>query len=232
MTLFRKLRARMSFANVTSMMALFVALSGIAWAQSLPKNSVGAKQIRADAVSRSEIKAKAVAGAEVKDRSLTNVETKQNTLTGTELADGGVGLLDLAANSVNGAKVVDASLTGGDVNDGTLAASDLPAGTFLGGSVTVQREQAAADVADGASVSLNAFCPEGQTALGGGYRGDATDSEETDVGSNRPIISTGNGNPPDDNGTFTGWRATIENPAGGVAAGIRPEVWVICAKLP
>jgi hypothetical protein len=184
-------------------------------------------------VSRSEIKTKAVAAAEIKDRSLFgNTEIKQNTLTGGEITDGTVALADHAANSVDGSKVVDGSLGGGDVTDGSLGAGEVVAGTFLGGSVTVQREQAAADVADGASVSLSVHCPAGQTAIGGGYRGDATDSEETDVGSSRPIISTGNGNPPDDNGAFTGWRATIENPAGGVAAGIRPEAWVICAKLP
>jgi hypothetical protein len=223
MTLFGKLRAKLSFANVTSLLALFIALGGVAWAQSLPKNSVGAPQIRTDAVSRSEIKAKAVAGGEVKDRSLVGAtEIKQNTLTGGQIADGTVALADLAANAVDGSKVV----------NGSLGGAEVATGTFLGGAVTVQRDQAVADVADGASVSLSAFCPDGQTAIGGGYRGDFSDSEETDVGTSRPIISSTNGAAPDDNGTFTGWRATIENPAGGVAAGIRPEVWVVCAAVP
>jgi hypothetical protein len=49
---------RATFANVMSSLALFVALGGASYAAvSLPKNSVGAKQIRAGAVDNSKIKA-------------------------------------------------------------------------------------------------------------------------------------------------------------------------------
>ena len=53
----QRIRARLSFANVISLLALFVALGGTSYAAlKLPKNSVGAKQIKAGAVHSSEVK--------------------------------------------------------------------------------------------------------------------------------------------------------------------------------
>jgi hypothetical protein len=99
-------------------------------------------------------------------------------------------------------------------------------------TVTVQFEEATADLADGASASYDVFCPAGEQAIGGGARGDATDSEATNVGSSRPAISASNTGPPVDGQSFTGWRATVLNPAGGVTTGIRPDVWVVCVPAP
>lgn len=64
----------LTFANVASALALTVALgTGASYAAAhvhLPKNSVGAKQIRTNAVGAKEIKAGAVGSAEVGDGSL------------------------------------------------------------------------------------------------------------------------------------------------------------------
>jgi len=236
------IRSKLSFANVVSMMALFIALSGIAWAASLPRDSVGAAQIKKDAVgaseikkdavSRSEVKRGAVSTDELKDGGVGAIDVTDGSLAGAEIADGTLALADLGPNSVDGSKVVEGSIGGGDVADGSLGGGDVAAGTFLGGKVTVQFTQAAADLADGAEASYDVHCPEGQTALGGGQRGDATDSEDTQVGSSRPIISTTNSGAPIDDGTFTGWRTSVLNPTGGTTTGLRPEVWVICAALP
>lgn len=61
---------RPSPALVISCIALFVALSGVAYAAALPKNSVGTRQIKTNGVSSSEIKAKAVSTSEIKDASI------------------------------------------------------------------------------------------------------------------------------------------------------------------
>jgi hypothetical protein len=56
-------RRRLTFANVVSLLALFVALGGSAYAvASLPKNSVGATQLKNNAVISKKIKAEAVTG--------------------------------------------------------------------------------------------------------------------------------------------------------------------------
>ena len=50
-------RSRLSFANVISLIALFVALGGTGYAAvKLPRNSVGASQIKTNAVASSEVK--------------------------------------------------------------------------------------------------------------------------------------------------------------------------------
>ena len=255
MTLFRKLRTHLSFANVTSLMALFIALSGVAWAASLPRNSVGVVQIKTNGVSRAEIKKNAVSNDELKDGAVNATEIGDGTVGATELGlnsvngskigDGTVALADLAPNSIDGSKVVDGSLGGAEVTDGSLGTGDVAAGTFLGGKVTAQYEVAAAalgETATGQGTSYDVHCPEGQVAIGGGGRGDATDSEFTVIHSSRPITSTTSSGPPVDNGTFTGWRITVTNPVGdlpqdagspGPADGaILPEVWVLCAGAP
>jgi hypothetical protein len=61
----RKLRKHLTYANVVASIALFVALGGASYAAiTLPRNSVGAKQIKKNAVS----------GKKVKNRSLTGVD--------------------------------------------------------------------------------------------------------------------------------------------------------------
>ena len=56
-----RLRPRLSFANVTSVLALFIALGGTGYAAvTLPRNSVGSTQIKKRAVGSSELKTNAV----------------------------------------------------------------------------------------------------------------------------------------------------------------------------
>jgi hypothetical protein len=66
----RRARQGITFANLISCVALFVALGGTSYALTLPRNSVGAPQIRGGAVHASEIRSRAVRSSEVKDRSL------------------------------------------------------------------------------------------------------------------------------------------------------------------
>ena len=65
-----KLRRRLSFANVTAVLALLVALSGGAYALSVPNNSVGTKQLKKNAVTTPKIKKNAVNGSKVATGSL------------------------------------------------------------------------------------------------------------------------------------------------------------------
>lgn len=51
------LRSRLSFANVTAVIALFVALGGASYAATqLPKNSVGARQLKKNSVNSSKVR--------------------------------------------------------------------------------------------------------------------------------------------------------------------------------
>jgi hypothetical protein len=77
----KKIRSRLTFANVISCLALFVALGGSAYAVShLGKNSVGSKQLKKNAVITAKIKNEAVTGAKVKKGTLTGMQINASTL--------------------------------------------------------------------------------------------------------------------------------------------------------
>src|SRR3954467_13142096 len=77
----RTIRDRLSYANVTATVALFVALGGTSYALTLPHNSVGASQLRRDSVRSSEIRQGAVRSSELRDRTIRlgdiSVSTRQ-----------------------------------------------------------------------------------------------------------------------------------------------------------
>jgi hypothetical protein len=85
-------RFRPRYANVTSTLALFVALSGGAYAAaSLPARSVGPAQLKKDAVVRAKIKSNAVNGSKVAGNSLSGADIDESTLAkvpAAALADG------------------------------------------------------------------------------------------------------------------------------------------------
>jgi hypothetical protein len=66
----RGIQERVTYANVTATLALFLALGGTSYALTLPRNSVGSQQIRSKAVGASELRAGSVRSSDVKDRSL------------------------------------------------------------------------------------------------------------------------------------------------------------------
>jgi hypothetical protein len=64
------IRKHLSFANVTALVALFVALGGVSYAITLPRDSVGKRQIEPKAVGAAEIRRAAVGSSEVMNHSL------------------------------------------------------------------------------------------------------------------------------------------------------------------
>jgi hypothetical protein len=154
-----RIRSRLTFGNVMSVIALFIALGGTGYAAiTLPKNSVGAKQIKKNGVGVSEIRKNAVRSGEVRNGAL-------------RAADFAAGQLPVGLPGPQGPQ-------GPQGVQGGL-------GTF--GSVTTQFEQAATALPDNTKASYDVHCPEGQTGVAGGARGDVTDSEFTKVTSSRPI---------------------------------------------
>lgn len=192
-------RSRLSYANVMSTIAVFAVLGGTSYAAvKLPRNSVGASQIKTGGVGSSE----------VKNGALRKVDFKASELP-------------LGAQGPQGLKG-DKGDPGANGSDGANGAP----GTV--GAATVVFEQASVDLANGSNASYDVYCPSGKQAIAGGGRGDATLSEETFLVNTRPAISSGNSEPPNTGAGFMGWRITVVNPTGGAASGIRPEVWAVC----
>jgi hypothetical protein len=66
------MRSHLSYANVMATIAVFIALGGTSYAvATLPRNSVGAKQIRNGAVGKSEIRSGAIRSKHLHDRSVS-----------------------------------------------------------------------------------------------------------------------------------------------------------------
>ena len=104
----RKRRPR--FADVTSVLALFVALGGTGYAAAnLPRNSVGASQIRTGAVGKteartssigkSEVRTGAVGKSEVATSAIGASEVRKDAIGTSELRDAGIQIGDISAEA-------------------------------------------------------------------------------------------------------------------------------------
>ena len=112
---------RISSAHVIAMIALFVALGGVAWgATSLPKNSVGTKQLKKNAVTGAKIKNGAVTAAKINPSGLTvqnaNHATSADSATNATTA---AALQGFAANQLVRATTASVGTTG-DPCDGSI----------------------------------------------------------------------------------------------------------------
>src|SRR3954447_26081373 len=66
------MRRHLSYANVMATVAVFIALGGTSYAvATLPRNSVGPKQIRSGAIGKSEIRSGAIRSKHLHDRSVS-----------------------------------------------------------------------------------------------------------------------------------------------------------------
>ena len=97
-------RRGLSFANVMSVLAVFIALGAGAYA-ALGKNSVGARQIKTEAVRAQEI--------------------KDGRVGSPELAEGAVGSGKLADGAVRGPKLATDAITADKIEDGSLHGDDI-----------------------------------------------------------------------------------------------------------
>jgi hypothetical protein len=84
-----RVRSHLSFANVVSLLALFVALSGGAYALTIPKNSVGAKQLKRNSVGASKIKRGAVGSLQVRNGSLLSADFRAGQLPRGDMGPAG-----------------------------------------------------------------------------------------------------------------------------------------------
>jgi hypothetical protein len=120
------IRSRMSFANVVSMIALFVALGGTSIAAvTAAKNSVDAKAIKKNAVGASEIKKNAVRAAEINRNAVGASEIRSNAVAGGDVADGTIGSGDLGDDSVGANELGDDAVGTANIVNNTVALGDL-----------------------------------------------------------------------------------------------------------
>jgi hypothetical protein len=66
----RRIRPRLTYANIASSLALFIALGGTSYALTLPSDSVGARQLRKGSVRSSELQDGGVRSADIHNGSI------------------------------------------------------------------------------------------------------------------------------------------------------------------
>ena len=84
-----------------AMVAIVIALAGgVAYAASLPRNSVRSKQIKNGQVKSVDVKDAGLSGKDIADGSLTGAQIADGSLTGAKIADGSVGPGDLEQGTI------------------------------------------------------------------------------------------------------------------------------------
>lgn len=201
---------RFSSTTVVAYVALFAAVGGGTGyaASQLPNDSVGSKQIKRAGVAKSDIRGNAIDSARVQNGTLLPQDFR-----GGVLPQGPKG--DTGAKGDQGPK-----------GDQGVQGIQGPAGVV--GAVSIARIDE--PLLDGNSNTVDVTCPAGTKAIGGGATVLASGSDDVHLTVSRPHSSTPP-QMPEDGGTFDGWRATYDNPAGGTGD-TEMRAFAICAQIP
>jgi len=117
------MKSRLSYANVVSTLALFVAISGAsAYATSqLANKSVGEPQLRPGAVTADKIRKNAVTAPKIKEAAIKQGKLADGSVAASKLAPGSVATGSLAVGAVTNEKIAPDAVTGDKVLESTLS---------------------------------------------------------------------------------------------------------------
>ncbi len=132
----RRMRDRLSYANVMATIAVFIALGGSAYAATqLGKNTVGTKQLKKNSVTAAKIKDAAITAGKIQDgavspgklsgNAISTSNVTDKAITNGKLADGAVTDSKLASAAIGAGKLAPNSVTGAEVAPGSLSTADL-----------------------------------------------------------------------------------------------------------
>jgi hypothetical protein len=226
------LKRHLSVANVLSVIALFVALSGVAVAAGkLGVGAVKSKNIANQAVTNSKIKTQAVTSGKIKNNGVVTADLANGSVRGAKIANGGIGSGKLAKEAVlNGnlaKKAVTESKLGAEaVTTGKLA-NEAISSAKISTSVWNQLVKNVTYVTETTGPqsetnrTLIAKCPAGKEAIGGGVRV---------TGANSKVVPTESAPEFDATGARIGWSASARE--------LEPEpgnwtllTYAVCAEL-
>jgi hypothetical protein len=119
----QQIRKRLSYANVMSTIAMFLALGGATAlaVQQLPKRSVGAKQLRPGAVTKGKLRRSSVTAPKIKALAVKTGKLANGAVKTAKLGNRAVTSGKLRDGAVTGEKVAAGAVTGDKVVESTLA---------------------------------------------------------------------------------------------------------------
>jgi hypothetical protein len=128
------LLSRLNYGNVIATIALFVALSGVAVAAGLPRNSVGPNQIKKGAVNTQKLKNQAVTSAKLANKAVTAGKLGPNSVTPGNIGNGAV-----TSAKIGGSAVIASSIKNGVVTVNKLQNEAVTTAKLGKGSVTLAK---------------------------------------------------------------------------------------------
>jgi hypothetical protein len=119
----KEMKPRLSYANVVSTLALFIALTGASAyaANKLANKSVGEPQLRPGAVTADKIRSNAVTAPKIKAAAIKEGKLAAGSVTAAKMALNSVASGPLAPNAVTNEKLAPDSVTGDKVVESTLS---------------------------------------------------------------------------------------------------------------
>lgn len=222
----KQLSKHLSFANAISCVALFVALSGAAYAASttLGRKSVKTQNLANGAVTTLKLRNGSVSNLKLRNGAVSGAKIASGTIGATQLANGAVRSAALGGSVVTESKLKNGAVTTEKLASGAVTAAKLSS-TLSGVLVKNVSYASAASTAntEEKAKTVSAQCPSGKQAVGGGAR--VTGAEVTKVAVTESIPAV-NGE-----GKRSGWTATAA-PVGGT----EPKPWAVeafavCAEL-
>lgn len=159
----KHVRKRLTYANVMSTVAAFLALGGasaVAANQLLPANSVGPRQLQPRAVKTGYIDRNAVRVGKIGLEAVRAGKLARNAVPTNRLRDGAVATRKIADGAVLAKKLGDGSVTAEKLGAAAVTASKL------GPIVTVAEDFAVP--AENGLTDQTVQCPSGSVAIGGG----------------------------------------------------------------
>lgn len=126
---------KLNYANVIATIALFVALSGIAVAAGLPKNSVGTKQLKRGAVNAAKLKRGAVTAGKIAPRAVVAGKLGANAVLPGNLGDGIITTNKISDGAVIASKIKNGVITTNKLNNGAVTTAKLGDGSVTLGKL-------------------------------------------------------------------------------------------------
>jgi hypothetical protein len=184
-------KKHLSFANVLSCVALFMALSGVAYAATLGKNAVKTKNIANGAVTNKKVKNSSITAAKIANGAVIGSKIANGAVGASKIADaavrssalgGGVvttgklkdlGVTEqkLATNAVGTEKLTTNAVATGKIQDGAVSATKLNSGLLAQLVKNVSYETKKSTLEDSSSPKeATATCTGGKVAIGGGAK--------------------------------------------------------------
>jgi hypothetical protein len=150
---------RLTFANVMSSIAVFIALGAGAYAAALPKKSVGTKQLKNNAVKAGKLADGAVGTPKLSDGAVDAGKLADGAVGTGKLANGAVGTGQIANGAVSSGQLANGAVGSGQLANGAVGSGKLANGA-VGSAKLANGSVGASKLAPGA---VSPKCPQGMT---------------------------------------------------------------------